>query len=205
MTNQVREIELSKLAAHPDNANRMSKANFVKLVRNIKRSGRYEPIVVRPCPQKAGSFQIINGHHRCRALAELGEKAADCLVWDVDDEQTGILLATLNRLEGKDELGRKLALLKKLGGTIKANELAKLIPHTAEQIRRLTELKEINLKKLSAKVKKESFAEALVFFVNAGQRQIVEKALSIAEPKDKMTKAAKRAAALVRIAECFGR
>ncbi|MHC4624131.1 MAG: ParB/RepB/Spo0J family partition protein, partial [Planctomycetota bacterium] len=88
MRNSVHSIALDKLASHPDNPNRQSKANFAKLVRNIARTGRYEPLIVRPHPEKEGYYQIINGHHRRRALSELGYEAADCIVWDVDDEQT---------------------------------------------------------------------------------------------------------------------
>jgi len=73
----------------------MSKANLAKLVRNIEQTGQYEPIIVRPHPQRKGCFQIINGYHRCHALTKLGYKTADCIVWDIDDKQTDILLATL--------------------------------------------------------------------------------------------------------------
>ena len=100
MTNSIHSIALDKLDFHPDNPNKQSKVNFAKLVCNIERTGRYEPFVVRPSPKKTGCFQIINGHHRYHALAKLGYEAADAIVWDVDDEQTDILLATLNRLGG---------------------------------------------------------------------------------------------------------
>jgi ParB-like chromosome segregation protein Spo0J len=99
--NKIHRISLEKLHAHPDNPNSMSKETFAKLVRNIERTGRYEPIVIR---QKDTSWQIINGHHRVKALRQLGYKTADCLVWDVDDHETEILLATLNRLGGSDTL-----------------------------------------------------------------------------------------------------
>src|SRR4030042_3895605 len=102
MTNSIRTIELDKLIAHPDKPNRMSTATFGKLVRNIERTGRYEPIVVRPHPVRGNHFQIINGHHRCQALAKLGYKAADCVVWDIDDEEAEILLARPHRLCGAD-------------------------------------------------------------------------------------------------------
>ena len=56
MVNKIQSIALDKLVAHPDNPNRMSKAKFAKLLRNIERTGRYEPLVVRPCPQKPDCF-----------------------------------------------------------------------------------------------------------------------------------------------------
>ena len=88
MSEPIKLIPLSKLIAHPANPNVMSDATFRKLVRNIEQTGLYEPIVVRPHPKKKDCFEIINGHHRVKALAKLGRKEADCVVWDIDDEQT---------------------------------------------------------------------------------------------------------------------
>ncbi len=201
MTNSIRSIALDKLEFHPDNPNKQSRVNFAKLVRNIERTGRYEPLIVRPCLKKAGRFQIINGHHRFQALARLGHETVDCIIWDINDEETDILLTTLNRLGGSDELGKKLKLLKRLNKRLESRELAKLLPQTPKQIERL-----INLKKpiAPAKINANYFANPLVFFVNDTQQQQIEKALSLAEgPKVKMTKAARRAAALAHIAQCF--
>jgi hypothetical protein len=236
MTNSVQSIALEKLVAHPDNPNKMSQVTFGKLVRNIERTGRYEPLIVRPYPNKSKTvaiaktgvqkdddamdsrlrgndikktsdcFQIINGHHRCLALTKLGHKAADCVVWDIDDEQTDILLATLNRLGGTDELGKKLELLKRLNKRMESGELSKLLPQTAKQIERLT-----NLKMPSMPAEAKSFSNPMVFFVNDAQQETIENALSLAQESRseivKMayakTKAAKRAAALAHIAGDF--
>jgi ParB/RepB/Spo0J family partition protein len=196
MANRVQAIEIEKLIAHPDNPNRMSEATFRKLVRNIERTGRYEPIVVRPHPEREGYFQIINGHHRSRALAKLGYKAADCVVWDIDDEQADILLATLNRLGGTDELGKKLELLKRLNKRMESKELARLVPQTAKQIERLT-----NLKIPNRPAEAKGFSNPMLFFVNDAQQGMIEKALSLAErTQNEKTRAVRRAAALSQIA-----
>ncbi|MGB2807104.1 MAG: ParB/RepB/Spo0J family partition protein [Sedimentisphaerales bacterium] len=201
MTNSIQSIALDKLEFHPDNPNKQSRVIFSKLVRNIERTGRYEPLIVRPCLKKAGRFQIINGHHRCQALVRLGYETADCIVWDIDDEQTDILLATLNRLGGSDQLGKKLKLLKQLNKKMSTGELTKLLPQTAKQIERLAHLKRPGA---PAKMNAKCFANPLVFFVNDTQQQQIEKALSrVEEPKAKMTKAARRAAALAHIAQIF--
>jgi len=207
MASSIQSIPLDKLVAHPDNPNQQSKVNFGKLVRNIERSGRYEPLIVRPCPTSSGRFQIINGYHRCRALAKLGYKTADCIVWDIDDEQTDILLATLNRLGGSDNLDKKLNLLKRLNKRMESAELAKLLPQTAKQIEQLTNLKMPSTPVTDAKC----FSNPMVFFVNDAQQGTIENALSLAEESRseivKMayakTKAAKRAAALAQIAGDF--
>jgi len=201
MTNEIQSIALDKFVAHPDNPNRMSRANFTKLVRNIKQTGRYEPLVVRPCPDQPGYFQIINGYHRWKALAQLGYKTADTIVWDIDDEQADILLATLNRLSGSDVLDKKLKLLKRLNERWGARELAKLLPQTAKQIERLTNLKIPNT---PAKINANCFANPLVFFVNDKQQQTIQNALSLVKEAQKEgTKAAKNAAALTYIAQSF--
>jgi hypothetical protein len=199
MANAIQSILLGKLVAHPDNPNRMSRATFSKLVRNIERTGRHEPIVVRPHSERGDYFQIINGHHRCQALAKLGYEAADCVVWDIDDEEADILLATLNRLCGSDELGKKLNLLKRLNKRMESGELAKLLPQTARQIERLT-----NLKMPSMPAEARGFSNPLVFFVNDMQQEVIESALSSAgEQRSEKAKAAKRAAALAHIAGEF--
>jgi len=131
--NFVKSIAIAQLTAHPANANRMSKANFAKLVRNIERTGRYEPLIVRPQPKKKGFFQIINGHHRCRALKKLGIKQADAIVWDIDDSQTDIFLATLNRLCGTDETAKKAALIKRLNEKL---DILRRLTGFAEPMRR---------------------------------------------------------------------
>ncbi len=212
MTNSIKSIAIDKLVAHPGNPNRMSRSNFAKLVRNIEMSGRYEPLVVRTyrgteeqrhkgTEEQKGCFQIINGYHRWRALAKLGYEKADCIVWDIDDEQADILLATLNRLGGRDELGRKLALLKRLNKRMQPAELAKLLPQTKRQIERLANLKRpIG----PAKITERCLANPMVFFVNDVQQQVVEQALLLAEQPDcKMTRAESKVAALVVIAESF--
>jgi len=201
MGNAVRSIALDKLAAHPDSPNRQSRVTFAKLVRNIERSGLYEPLIVRPCAGKEGYFEIINGRHRWRALAELGYKRCDCVVWEVDDEQTEILLSTLNRLGGTDELGKKQALLRRLNKKRESGELGKLLPQTARQIERL-----VNMERPSAAVKAKAagLANPVVFFVDDGQQQVIAKAISLGgECGAKMTKAGRRAAGLAKIAKYF--
>jgi hypothetical protein len=196
-TGEIKSIAINKLLAHPDNPNVMSKATFGKLVRNIERTGLYEPIVVRPHPEIKDKFQIINGHHRVKALEKLGRKVADCVVWDVDDGQTAVLLATLNRLCGSDELSGKIELLKKLKQRLGSAQLARIIPQTRRQIEQLTNLK---LKDVPVKADAESFAVPIVFFVSAEQSEIIESALSKVTPNPGQTRAQQRAAALAEIA-----
>jgi hypothetical protein len=198
MSTAIQHIPLDRLVPHPDHPSRMGRANFDKLVRNIDRTGRYEPLVVRPCPDRPGFFQIINGHRRCEALRKLGRSTAQAVVWKVDDEETDILLATLNRLGGRDALDRKLALLRRLCTRIPIRKLARLLPQTLGQIERLTASRGPS-QAMSAKVC--AFATPIVFFVDEQQHKRIEEAISTVAPScEGQTRAARRAAALTRMA-----
>ena len=208
MSEPIKSIALSKLFAHPDNPNVMSDATFRKLIRNIERTGLYEPIVVRPHPKEKDDFQIINGHHRVKALERLGHKEADCVIWDVDDEQTAILLTTLNRLAGSDTLAKKVELLKKLTERMGTAQLAKLLPQTAKQIERLAALKD-SVQRTACSVQYEQFAIPIVFFVTKQQQGVIENAIEIAfsgqrtADRTQTTKAQRRAGAITEIASKF--
>jgi ParB/RepB/Spo0J family partition protein len=203
MKNKITSIELAQLIAHPDDPNKMSKLNFSKLVNCIKQTKRYEPLIVRPAPDAPGLFQLINGHNRCRALAQLGKKNADCIVWNIDDAQTDLFLATLNRLGGFDRLEKKLNLLKRLSKKFTTPQLAKLLPYSPKQIDRL-----LNLKKSSPQpapnTSKNNLKEPLVFFLSQNQYKIIAHALSNAiNTKSSTINAAKNAQALTKIAQNF--
>ena len=198
---RISSIPIDKLVAHRDNPNRMSRANLTKLVRNIRRTGLYEPLVVRPCPHEPGLFQIIHGRSRCEALRKLGYETVDAVVWDVDDVESDILLATLNSLGGRNILDKKLALLKRLSGNIDTQELAKRLPQSASQIERLNNLK---VPKAPASTETGGFADPLVFFLNHEQQEIIERALTLARHGcTEKTKAARNAVALTSLARDF--
>lgn len=197
----IEHIPLDRLVPHPDSPNRMSRANADKLLHNIERTGRYEPLVVRPCPRRDGFYQILNGRHRCEAIRKLGLPAAEAVVWDVDDEQADILLGTLNRLGGRDCLDKKLALLRRLVRRIPIRKLARLLPATLGQIERLTSSQPLGR---ATAQKASAFAKAMVFFVDDGQQQQIEEALLAADPSaQERSRAAGRAAALTQIAGQF--
>jgi hypothetical protein len=176
----------------------MSRANFGKLMRHIKQTECYEPLVVRPHPQRRGCFQIINGHHRCAALKKLGHATAQVVVCNVSDEQTDILLATLNRLGGRDILDRKLAILRRLTTQRSTQELAKLLPQTKGQLERLTG--RVSLAQVQKRQAKP-FAVPLVFYVSTTQQETIEEAVHRAATESTaQTRAARRADALTDIA-----
>jgi hypothetical protein len=201
-------IPLDDLRPHPENSNVMPPALVEKLAGHIARTGRYEPLVVRPLGQcgmrveprpvrprdeaqidgaaggmstpavawtcgareehahaKGGVgmppgereppapanpqseirnpqclYQIINGHHRAEALRSLGHTHARCDVWDVGDDEARLLLATLNRLEGRDDPHARARLVARLSEGRTPADLAHLLPEPPDAVERLLAL-----------------------------------------------------------------
>lgn len=133
-------ISLDELHAHPMNANVMDEEALAKLAGHIKRTRRYPPVIVRAMPAGAEGdpgYQIIDGHHRVLALRRVGAAAARCLIWDVDDHETMMLLATLNRLHGEDDQKKRAALIAGLAGHAGLAALAKQLPESLEHLKLL--------------------------------------------------------------------
>jgi len=172
---EVRVIELSRLVGNEGNPNRMGREKFRKLVGHIKRTGVYEPIAVRVHPKIEGSYQIINGHHRRAALEEVGAKDAMCVVWDVSDEEADILLCTLNRLGGCDEVVKRAAIVERLAINFSVKEIAGLLPESARQVERLCGLR-ARVLNIGAGGKVGG-PGAEVFFLDGQQKDILGRAL----------------------------
>jgi hypothetical protein len=173
----VEEIATELLVAHPENANHMSGDVLRKLRSHLERSGRYEPLVVRPYPQLPGRFQLLNGHHRFRVLKELGHNSVRCLVWDVDDDQARLYLATLNRLSGKDIPERRAALIENLLGAFDLDDLDELLPDGKRQIEAVERLIRADLGDLAAhteQLRGDDLLPVIIDFVvdQEGNRQI---------------------------------
>ena len=95
-------VPLDDLRPHPLNSNVMPEDLRDKLAAHIRRTGRYPFLVVRPLPEEPNKYQVLDGHHRVEVLRELGFTEARCDVWEVNDREAKLLLATLNRLQGQD-------------------------------------------------------------------------------------------------------
>lgn len=190
-THRLISVPLKHLLPHPMNPNHMSAPAFKKLVAHIKRSGNYEPIIVRNHPTKQGSFQCLNGHHRAKALAQLGFDTADCIAWDVDDKQTLVLLTTLNRLTGGDLLEKRSAIVKELSKTYDSQKLSAMLPDSRKGIERLNTIKKTAKMPI---VRGEQFLAPLVFFVDQETKAIVDNVLETAIYPGKQANAAQRRA-----------
>jgi ParB-like chromosome segregation protein Spo0J len=126
-----RTLPLAALTPHPMNSNVVPDDQLTKLRDHIARAGRYPPIIVRP---HAGAYQILDGHHRARVLGELGHTTARCDIWEVDDDEALVLLGTLNRLRGADDIVRRAALVDALAERLTADRLTRLLPESRDEL-----------------------------------------------------------------------
>ena len=199
-----RDIPLPLLMPHPENSNFMDVETTKKLRRHIERTGRYEPLTVRPHPSEEGKFQVINGHNRLRVLCALNYRTVHCVVWNLDDDQTRLYLATLNRLSGGDVPERRAALLENLLTTFDINELIALLPDDRKQIEELKRLSHIELDELSPQTMTEerfSVPVILDFLLEESEAKEVNLALDLILNREK--KGISRSQALVCLARFY--
>ena len=194
-------LPLCKLHPHPDNANRMSKPKFAKLVRHIKHTGHYEPVVVRRHPHHSGGWQILNGHHRVRALKQLNRTRADCVVFGANDEQARLYLLSLNRLCGRDNVYRKAKLIEQLCRSHSPRDLAKLLGDSKTAIEKLNALSQNQ--PLPQTATEKPFLLPMTFFVTEDQHALLISAFEKATRSNTSQRSQKRLDALCRIARQY--
>jgi ParB/RepB/Spo0J family partition protein len=157
-----------------------------KLKAHIRRSGRYPHVIVRPHPEEPGKYQVLDGHHRVEVLRELGHREARCDVWDVNDREAKLLLATLNRLQGQDVPIRRAELIHELLGEMSADDLAGLLPESDRQIEELIALLQFPADEIAAILEAEAeeaekvLPRVLSFVVSPEQEEVIERAVELA-------------------------
>jgi ParB family chromosome partitioning protein len=72
---------------------------FMALVESIRTHGQQVPVLVRPCPDKPGRYQVAYGHRRIRAAKVLGQKVR-ALIRELSDPELVIA-------QGKENSERK--------------------------------------------------------------------------------------------------
>src|SRR6059036_1420132 len=181
-----RMVSLDDLLPHPLDSNVMPPDLQAKLRAHIKRTGRYPFLVVRPHPEEPGKYQVLDGHHRVAILRELGHTEARCDVWQVDDREAKLLLATLNRLQGQDQPIRRAQLIHELLGDISVEDLAGLLPETDKQLEELHALLEFPAEEIAALLADREEAEektlpvVMSFVVSHEQAELIEQAVELA-------------------------
>jgi len=181
-----RMIPLDDLLPHPLNSNVMPPDLQAKLRAHIKRTGRYPFLVVRPHPEESGRFQVLDGHHRVAILRDLGHTEARCDVWEVNDREARLLLATLNRLQGQDQPRKRAELIHELLGEMSLDDLAGLLPESDKQIEELHALLEFPAEEIALLLEEQAeeaekvLPRVLTFVVTPEQEDLIEQAVELA-------------------------
>jgi ParB family chromosome partitioning protein len=179
-------LPIDALVPHPLNANVLPEDLREKLAAHIRASGRYPHLIVRPHPTEEGKYEILDGHHRRLVLKDLGHHEVRCDVWDVNDREAKLLLATLNRLEGQDLPMRRAQLIHELLGEMNLTDLAGLLPETEKQLEELHGLLEFPAEDIAALLDAEAeeaervLPRVLSFVVTPDQEETIEQAVELA-------------------------
>jgi ParB-like chromosome segregation protein Spo0J len=179
-------LPVDALVPHPLNANVLPEDLREKLAAHIRSSGRYPHLIVRPHPSEAGRYQVLDGHHRLLVLRDLGHTEARCDIWDVNDREAKLLLATLNRLEGQDLPIRRAQLLHELLAEMNLSDLAGLLPESEKQLEELHSLLEFPAEDIAALLEAEADEQEKVlprvmsFVVTPDQEETIEQAVELA-------------------------
>lgn len=111
-------IEVQRIVPAELNANKMTEADFKKLMENIQKSGGLSSAIT--CYVKSdGKFVIISGHHRYEACVKLGYSKVPVIYADESDLTRDEIIAlqlSHNSLHGADDKG----ILKKMFEEIKS-------------------------------------------------------------------------------------
>lgn len=200
----VTNIDVTRILPHPENSNRMDAETLTKLRRHVERTGRYEPLIVRPHPAQPEHFQLINGHHRLQVLKALGHNNATCIVWDVSDEQARLYLATLNSLSGEDIPERRALLIGSLLESHDLEELLSLLPEDKDQLaelERLAKVEEADMAPALRHNREDTPTVILEFFLNMEGAKKVNLALELIFQRFPETAA--RSDALIQLANSY--
>ena len=134
-------IPIEHLHSHPSNSNVMTEKSLKKLATHIEQTDRYPPVVARAMPTN-GEYQILDGHHRVKALRMVGRSEARCVVWNVDDNEALILLGTLNRLSGNDDVHKHADLVAQLREKFDLGDLAKRLPEERARLEKILKVRQ---------------------------------------------------------------
>ncbi len=182
-----KDILLTNLHNDPRSANRMAPERFNKLVESIKFTKRTQPLSVRPDKNNEGHFIIIDGHYRKKALEELNYTSALCDVWDINDDDSVYLLATLNRLQGEDHPKKRAELLENLLSRFEKERLIQLIPENKHELDNLlsilSEKEDITTKLVEQmETERQTLPVMLHFTVSKSDAELIQKRLIDIDP-----------------------
>jgi hypothetical protein len=148
METPVLQVPHDRLLDHVQNAHMVNSRERNGLKNNIRRSGRYPPLIVhelRPTskywPGEPGFYQVLDGHQRKDILRELYEEGlAEFELVTVEDwgpltdEEALLLLATLNTWGSNNPL-KRAELLHSISKFTEERDAVAILPETSAELK----------------------------------------------------------------------
>lgn len=151
------QIPIEKIDPNTWNPNRMAPEVQAKLENGMQmvldKVGKLPPIIVRHKPGVKGRFEIIDGFHRWSLLKKMKRPTVDGFILDVPDDMARVLTATLNYIKGEADPEKYPLLVveaMKANPKMELDDLAKLLPETAETLEELILASEAAVDSLNA-------------------------------------------------------
>lgn len=107
--------------------------------------------------QQDNSYILLDGHHRFEILKDLGHKEVWCEVWELDDKQARLVLATLNRLRGVDDVNKRSKLIGQLFQDFEGDKdmLERLLPESERALNSLLKISDQEFDGIMSDLEKE--------------------------------------------------
>lgn len=179
------QIELTRLEADPRNANICDADTLAKIEGNIQRTGLCPPLIVRKHPSRKSKYIVIDGHHRLQILKRLGWKKVECQIWDIDEKEAAVALATLNRLRGTDNPVKRAELFNELTQHFSLPDLAHIVPESPKDIQDLLALLKLDTEVVEQAIEKQVNQEKETLpvpfgcLLSSAEHTLVERALGL--------------------------
>lgn len=134
-----KKIPVQKIKQNLLNPNELSPDNYNKLKENIERTGQYPSLIVL---QQKDEYLLLDGHGRLQVLKDLNHQEVWCEIWQLDDADANLLLATLNRLRGTDDVQKRARLIGELYHDFEGDKefLSRLLPESEQALKSLLKM-----------------------------------------------------------------
>jgi ParB family chromosome partitioning protein len=97
---ELKEIQIDKITTNPLQPRQIfDKEKIEELANSIKEAGLLQPIVLR---KMNGTYQIIAGERRWRALSKIGKKTIPSIIWDAKSDIDALEKSAIENLQRED-------------------------------------------------------------------------------------------------------
>jgi ParB family transcriptional regulator, chromosome partitioning protein len=182
---KVVDVPIEQIHAAGWNPNQMDEAMHSRLRRSIQRFGLVVPLVVRSLGDN--SYETLGGAQRLAVLRALDMNPVPCMVVEADDAHARLLAQALNRIQGQDDLGLQVELIREVLQSLPQEEVLRLLPETAQSLQALASLGQETMADYLKNWQNAQSARLkhLQFQLTPAQLEIVEEALTQLLPQAK--------------------